>query len=137
LKRTALAILLVTLSLSACRTIGFAREKGGYAIVAPTVANEMILDNRQVIVIDIRSAADFDGPGGHVAGAISAPLDQIETQLPLLVPYQNSTLLVYGNDDEDGARGARVLVAAGFRNVVLIKGGLSEWRTKKYRTVVS
>lgn len=128
---------MLMLSLSACRTVGFAREKGGFAIVSPPVANEMILDNRQVIVIDIRSTADFDGPSGHIAGAISAPLEKIETQLPLLVPYQNSTLLVYGNDDTDGMSGARVLVAAGFRNVVLIKGGLKEWQAKKYRTVDS
>jgi rhodanese-related sulfurtransferase len=119
----------------ACRTVGVSRTSGGFAEIAPTVAAEMILDSQQVVVIDIRSAADYRGPEGHIAGAISAPFDTIEMHLPELLPYQNQTVLVYGETSADGAVAAQLLSVAGFRNVVHIDGGIKEWIERGYRTV--
>jgi rhodanese-related sulfurtransferase len=119
----------------ACRTVGVSKTSGGFAEIAPTVAAEMILDSQQVVVIDIRSAADYRGREGHIAGAISAPFDTIEMHLPELLPYQNQTVLVYGETSADGAVAAQLLSVAGFRNVVHINGGIKEWIERGYRTV--
>lgn len=138
MKRSIPLLLIAALLLIAgCRTVGVSREKGGYAIVAPPVANEMLLDHRQVLVIDVRNGEDFDGPTGHIAGAMSAPVDSMELYLAELLPFVNSTILVYGADEEQGARGARILVAAGFKNIILISGGLAEWERRGYQTVRS
>jgi rhodanese-related sulfurtransferase len=118
-----------------CKTVGVSMTAGGYAEVAPTIANEMILDSRQVVILDVRPADEYRGPEGHVAGALSAPFDTIERQLPELLPYQNQTVLIYGNGDSDGAVAARLLIVAGFRNVVHISGGLRGWIEHGYRTV--
>ena len=126
-----LAILFAT----ACKTVGVSTTAGGYAEVSPTIANEMILDTRQVIILDTRPASDYRGPSGHIAGAISAPFDTIEKQLPELLPYQNDTVLVYGANATDGALAARLLSLAGFRNVVHVAGGLDAWISRGYRTV--
>ena len=118
-----------------CKTVGVSTTAGGYAEVSPTIANEMILDTRQVVILDVRGAEAYRGPEGHIAGAISAPFDTIERQLPELLPYQNQTVLVYGDGDSDGALAARLLQVAGFRNVVHIAGGLKAWIERGYRTV--
>lgn len=120
-----------------CRTVGVSRTGGGYAEVSPTVAAEMILDTNQVVVLDVRSADAFRGPEGHIGGALSAPFDTIERQLPELLPYQNQTVLVYGESSTDGALAAKLLTVAGFRNVVHIAGGLQAWIERGYRTVNS
>lgn len=129
--RLAAALLL----LAGCETVGVSTTEGGYAEVAPQIANEMILDTRQVVVLDIRPADLYRGPDGHIAGAISAPFETIEKQLPELLPYQNQTVLVYGQNSADGALAARLLSVAGFRNVVHIDGGLESWIALGYRTV--
>ena len=108
---------------------------GGYAEVSPTIANEMVLDSRQVVILDVRPASEYRGADGHIAGALNAPFDTIERQLPELLPYQNQTVLIYGNGDSDGAVAARLLIVAGFRNVVHISGGLQGWIEHGYRTV--
>ena len=123
------------LLLAGCKTVGVSTTEGGYAEVAPQVANEMILDTRQVVVLDIRPADLYRGPEGHIAGAISAPFETIEKQLPELLPYQNETVLVYGQSSTDGSLAARLLSVAGFRNVVHIDGGLESWIALGYRTV--
>jgi rhodanese-related sulfurtransferase len=120
---------------AACKTVGVSTTAGGYAEVSPTIANEMILDTRQVVILDARPAEAYRGPSGHIAGAISAPFDTIEKQLPELLPYQNDTVLVYGANSTDGALAARLLSLAGFRNVVHVSGGLDGWIERGYRTV--
>jgi rhodanese-related sulfurtransferase len=129
--------LLMVLALTSCKTVGVSMTAGGYAEVSPTVASEMILDSRQVVILDVRDTDAFRGPRGYIAGALSAPFSAIETQLPELLPYQNQTVLVYGSSDADGAVAAKLLTVAGFRNVVHIAGGLDAWIERGYRTVNS
>lgn len=129
-------LLLLTLgTLAACKTVGVSMTPGGYAEVSPTVANEMMLDSRQVVILDVRPDSAFRGPEGYIAGAVSVPFDSIERQLPELLPYQNQTVLVYGEGDADGPVAAKLLTVAGFRNVVHISGGLKAWIERGYRTV--
>jgi hydroxyacylglutathione hydrolase len=118
-----------------CKTVGISMTPSGYAEVSPQIANEMMLDSRQVVILDVRSAAGYRAAEGHVAGAISAPFDTIERQLPELLPYQNQTVLVYGENDAEGTQASKLLVLAGFRNVVHVSGGIRGWIERGYRTV--
>jgi rhodanese-related sulfurtransferase len=133
--RRSVVMLMIALAAASCRTIGVSHTLGGYSEVAPTVASEMMLDSQQVVVLDVRPAAAFRGPDGHIAGAINAPFETIERQLPELLPYQNQTVLVYGETSTDGEVAAKLLTVAGFRNVVHIAGGIKGWMDKGYRTV--
>lgn len=123
------------LLLCSCRTVGLSRTTGGFAEVMPTVASEMIIDTEQVVVFDVRPASAYRGPEGHIAGAISTPFDNIERQLPELLPYQSQTVIVYGETSTDGSVAARLLTVAGFRNVVHMAGGIQAWIEHGYRTV--
>lgn len=129
---TGLGVLLLV----GCNTVGVTRDRA-FAAVKPQVAQVMLLDSRQLVVFDFRPNSEYWGPDGHIAGALSAPLDTIELRLPELLPYQNNTILVYGADQEESERGARILAAAGFRNVVMIQGGLRAWLEGGYKTVTS
>jgi rhodanese-related sulfurtransferase len=128
-------VLLLALGAASCRTIGVSHTIGGFSEVAPTVASEMMLDSQQVVVLDVRSAAAFRGPEGHIAGALNAPFETIERQLPELLPYQSQTVLVYGETSTDGEVAAKLLTVAGFRNIVHIAGGIQAWIERGYRTV--
>ncbi|PYQ26999.1 MAG: hypothetical protein DMF56_21860 [Acidobacteria bacterium] len=123
------------LLLFGCKTVGVSTTAGGFAEVSPTIANEMILDSRQVVILDVRAPGGYRGAEGHIAGALSVPFESIERQLPELLPYQNQTVLVYGDGDADGALAAKLLQLAGFRNVVHIAGGIQAWIERGYRTV--
>ncbi|HUF18570.1 MAG TPA: rhodanese-like domain-containing protein [Thermoanaerobaculia bacterium] len=127
--RTIAATLGILLLTSAC-TVGVSRRPGGYAEIQPEIAHEMILDNRQIVVLDLRPSEDYEAR--HIGGAISAPFHSIEHTLPLLLPYQNATLIVYADDADESVRGASLLVAAGFRNVVRMSGGLDGWIDKGF-----
>lgn len=130
------AALALLASLAAgCSTVGVARAEGGYAEVRPTVAHEMMLDSQQVVVFDLRPTEEYEGPLGHIAGAISVPLATIEARLPDLLPYRDTTVLVYGDNEEESRRGATMLSESGFDNIVRIQGGIRRWIELGYRTV--
>ena len=128
-------VLLTMVCAAACRTVGVSTTEGGFAEISPSVAAEMIFDSSQVVVVDVRPEVDFRGPEGHIAGSLNAPIDSIERQLPELLPYQNQTVLVYGETSTDGALAAKLLTVAGFRNVVHVAGGIKGWIERGYRTV--
>lgn len=128
-------IVAAALALASCKTVGVSMTSGGYAEVSPQIASEMMLDSRQVVILDVRPAPEYRGEHGHIAGAMSAPFETIERQLPELLPYQNQTVLVYGTTDAEGSLAARLLTLAGFRNVVHVAGGLEGWIANGYRTV--
>ena len=132
-----LILALLAVSTLGCHTIGVARGRSGFSEVAPQVAAEMILDSQQVVVLDVRPADSYRGPEGHIAGSLNTPFDSIERQLPELLPYQNQTVIVYGETSTDGAVAAKLLAVAGFRNIVQIAGGLKGWIDRGYRTVNS
>jgi rhodanese-related sulfurtransferase len=134
-RRSEAVVLCALALLVSCKTVGVSMTKGGYAEISPQIANEMMIDSRQVVILDVRPADEFRGPNGHIPGAISAPFDSIERQLPELLPYQDQTVLVYGAGDADGALASKLLILAGFRNVVHISGGLGRWIERGYRTV--
>ncbi|HEX9985382.1 MAG TPA: rhodanese-like domain-containing protein [Thermoanaerobaculia bacterium] len=135
--KKAITVLSCLLALAACKTVGVSTTAGGYAEVSPQIANEMILDSRQVVILDVRPASAYRGATGHIAGALSAPFDTIERQLPELLPYQGETVLVYGDSATDGAVAAKLLSLAGFRNVVHVADGIQGWIELGYRTVHS
>ena len=115
-------------------------------ITAPVLVDVRWLDaNRgDVVVIDTRSAAAFDA--GHVAGAISLPLDALlvddssRPALERLAAAARATLAARGIapddhvvlvDDCDGsaALGAAICELAGMRHVSVVHGsGVDAWR---------
>ena len=135
-RRLMIFVLVTGVLVAGCRsTVGVSRTEGGFAEVSPAIASEMMRDSRQLVVLDVRPAADYRGPQGHIAGSLNTPFDAIERQLPELLPYQNQTVLVYGETSTDGAVAAKLLTVAGFRNIVHVAGGIHDWIAKGYRTV--
>lgn len=127
--------LLLALLAPGCKTVGLSYQEGGFAEVRATVAHEMILDSQQVVVLDLRPTEEYWGALGHIAGALPVPLGSIETRLPSLLPYKDTTMLVYADSEDESRTGARILVAAGFNSIVRIRGGIREWIDLGYPTV--
>ncbi len=127
--------LLLALLAGGCETVGLSYQEGGFAEVLPTVAHEMILDSQQVVVLDLRPTEEYWGALGHVAGALPVPIGSIEKRLPTLLPYKDSTILVYADSEDESRTGSRILVAAGFNSIVRIRGGIRKWIDLGYPTV--
>lgn len=89
-----------------------------------------IVERADHLLLDARANRDY--LAGHLPGAFSLPVLELQTYLgqvlPLLSPAQ--PLLVYcsGTSCDESLQLAKVLQQQGFTNLVLFAGGMAEWQ---------
>ncbi len=106
--------------------------EGGYHVIGLAEAYQMWLDG--VFVIDARSP--FGYIIGHIPGAVNIPVYDMANRLNGLAGRKNDPILVYCTDVScsSSARAAGVLVANGFTQVYIFRGGFKAWQEAGYET---
>ena len=89
--------------------------------------------DRSVQVVDVRRAGEWSG--GHIEGAIHAPLHLLEDHAAYLDP-ELSTYVVCGGGYRS-MMAAELLREIGIRKVVDVKGGMTEWKARGLPTTLS
>jgi rhodanese-related sulfurtransferase len=77
-------------------------------------------------IIDVRDRYTYNN--GHITGAISIPLDDLAHRAKTSL-HRERQIYVYGDHDTHATLAASILGAAGFRDVCVIQGGLTAWKT--------
>ncbi len=86
-----------------------------------------------VLLLDVRPAADFTGEQGHIAGALSLPLEVLSAQLAEpaeLADHKQRPIRLVCRTDRRSAQAARLLAEAGYSDVRVIRGGMTAWQAK-------
>jgi glyoxylase-like metal-dependent hydrolase (beta-lactamase superfamily II)/rhodanese-related sulfurtransferase len=93
----------------------------------PEIAPEWVAHHRkQVHVLDVRSAPEFDGELGHIAEAQLVPLDDLRARVSE-VP-KDKPVVVVCQTGRRAAMGAVILARAGYSRVANLSGGMVRWR---------
>ena len=100
-----------------------------YKLMGPDDAASFIAD-RNNVVIDVRSATEFNGTDpvqaknmGRIKGAINVPKTSFEQAIPGLAKYKDKPILIYDLFTSDAEEAAAKLKAAGFSNVSVLFDG--------------
>lgn len=92
--------------------------------IDPSEANADYVGKKDVLVLDVRTAGEFDQ--GHLPGAVNLPLQELAFRRDELDRHRDKTILVYCRTQNRSA------VARGFlardHRVVLMKGGFTAWQ---------
>ena len=86
---------------------------------------------RPLLVLDVRTAADFDGEQGHIQGAMNLPLEDLPQRLAapsseVGEDLQRPIALVC-RTDRRSAKAAALLAQRGFTQVQVVQGGMTAW----------
>lgn len=128
-------ILVAVLFLAGCSL--FRRgERPPYRKLSPPVAFEMIRDNPEMLILDLRRPEEYNGETGHLRRARNLPLDRLPYRLLEINAFRDDTVLVYCGSEECGDRGMQVLKASGFEDAVLMDGGIDGWIREGFKTVL-
>jgi rhodanese-related sulfurtransferase len=84
-------------------------------------------------VLDVREGGEFNDC--HLSGATSLPRSQIEFRVAQLVPNRKVAIVVYDEGGERAPLGAKTLTEVGYEQVLILEGGLTEWRKEGRPTV--
>ena len=100
------------------------RAKLGARRVSPVEATQLI-NHQNAVVVDIRSQDAFYS--GHILGAISLPLADLEKQYKKLEKYITQPIIIVCASGLESPRAASFLLKNGY-NVLIHTGGVRAWK---------
>ncbi|QQE79338.1 sulfurtransferase TusA family protein [Alicyclobacillus sp. SO9] len=77
------------------------------------------------VVLDVREPDEFES--GHIKGAISVPLGQLEYRLPELKPLLDKELFVICRSGSRSESACHILTKHGFTKAVNVSDGMKDW----------
>ena len=95
--------------------------------VTPKVAYEMIQNDDNLTLLDVRTPEEFK-KDGKIAGATLIPLSQLPKNLNML--EKSKKVLVYCRSGNRSTSASRILSNGGY-TVINMSGGMMEWRSQK------
>ena len=104
-----------------------ARSYAGLPELAPAW---VVAHQSEITVIDVRSAEEFNGPDGRVAGSLLIPLPELEAQ-SAQIPADRPVVVVCHSGSRS-ALATQQLLKAGRAQVANLRGGLSRWAAEGY-----
>ncbi len=81
-----------------------------------------------VLVLDVRDAAEFNDPEGHIPGATNLPLAELPVRVTELADRRENAIRLVCRTDRRSAQAAGLLADAGFADVRVVRGGMTAWR---------
>jgi len=100
----------------------------GYFDVSVSQAKQMIESNPNLVILDVRTQAEYDS--GHIQNATLIPLTELASRLGEL--DKNKEILVYCGSGGRSATASQILADNGFSKVYNMLGGITAWRNAGY-----
>jgi len=99
-------------------------NKGSF--LSPSMATRLMNNHDDVLIIDIRTVADFKK--GHIKGAKNMPLSDFAKGVDGLSDDKDKPVLIYCNSGNTVTRAIKLLKNAGFEQVNNLDGGIAAWK---------
>ncbi|MEG3618725.1 VTT domain-containing protein [Magnetovibrio sp. PR-2] len=87
-----------------------------------------------ILVLDVRTAADFIGDGGHIPGSRNLPVEELNLRLEELEAWRDHPMAVVCRTNKKSGKAAEQLRAQGFTNVLLVDDGMVGWSDNGFST---
>jgi rhodanese-related sulfurtransferase len=120
------AILVAALIFTSCVRVNAPTSTNstyGYEDVTVDEAQQLIGENSNLIILDVRTQSEFDS--GHIVNAILIPVGELADRLGEL--DETKTILVYCQKGVRSAQASEVLIDGGFCQVFNLEGGIIAW----------
>ena len=101
-----------------------AEQEISYRQITMDEAVAMMEEEEGYIILDVRTAAEFDEK--HIPGAINIPNEAIGTEAIPELPDKDQLILVYCRSGNRSKQASEKLVKLGYTNVVEF-GGIIDW----------
>jgi rhodanese-related sulfurtransferase len=103
-------------------------------VVSPSDSYKMIQSDSSIVVLDVRTPAEFNSETGHLAQAILLPVQELERRIDELQKYKSNTILVYCRTGHRSTTASEILQKNGY-NVRNMEGGITRWRAEQLPVV--
>jgi uncharacterized membrane protein YdjX (TVP38/TMEM64 family) len=82
---------------------------------------------KDLLVLDVRTAEDFVGEQGHIDGAVNIPVEDLQQRMAELGARLEHPVAIVCRTDKRSAKAALLLTEEGFADVHVVRGGMTKW----------
>jgi len=82
---------------------------------------------KDLLVLDVRTAEDFVGEQGHIDGAVNIPVEELQQRMDEIGSYIEQPVAIVCRTDKRSAKAALLLTEEGFADVHVVRGGMTKW----------
>jgi uncharacterized membrane protein YdjX (TVP38/TMEM64 family)/rhodanese-related sulfurtransferase len=129
IQKAMLALALLGLVAFLPRLIGSIRRG---AMLNITQLKHRMDEGEDILLLDVRTAEDYNGEQGHVAGSMLLPLEELEQRIDEINDYYEKTVVIICRTDRKSAKAAQILAEQGFADVHVAKMGMTDWIKSNY-----
>lgn len=116
--------LLLSFALTGCAASATLSETNAYRQIAMQEAVEMMGEEDNYIILDVRTEQEY--AAGHIPGAIVIPNETIGTEEIAQLPDKDQLIMVYCRSGNRSKQASDKLVKLGYTNIVEF-GGIIDW----------
>lgn len=135
MKKLLLILFAITVFLSmfsAC-TMPWNEKSEGYTQISYEEAKKMIDEQKNIIILDVRTKEEFEG--GYIKGAVLFPSQEVnEETAAQKLPDKEKTILIYCSSGGRSKKVAQQLADMGYTNIYEF-GGINSWPYEIYYNV--
>jgi rhodanese-related sulfurtransferase len=87
-------------------------------------------ENSDLIILDVRTPKELNGPLGKIDGIINIPVQELEKRVDELDKYKDKEIAVICRTGHRSSIGTKILMEHGFKKVENVKGGMTAYRNQ-------
>ncbi len=87
-----------------------------------------VKNDSDLVILDVRTPEELNGPLGHIEGVINIPVQQLEARVDELDKYKDREIAVICRTGHRSAMGTKILLKHGFTKVENVEGGMTAYR---------
>ena len=120
-----LLILALSLFLAGCMVTKTSETSGSYKTISSTEAQQMIEENKDALILDVRTAAEYES--GHIPNAVNLSNEDIQAGKVDSLKDKSQLIMVYCRSGNRSRQAAQKLAELGYTNVVDFDG-IQSWQ---------
>lgn len=98
------------------------RTVDGYTNIDYKQMIKMLKEDKNIVLLDVRSNQEYNE--GHINGAVSIPLYEIETTIEAAIPDKKQDIIVYCKSGIRSVKAIEILIKKRYTNLYNLYGGL-------------
>jgi rhodanese-related sulfurtransferase len=107
-------------------------KKANYQEFTAAEASEYI-KKQNPIILDVRTKREYQG--GHIENANLLPVQELQMRMDELAKYKNEAILIYCATGNRSTVASKILIDAGFTDILNLRRGISDWARNQYPIV--
>ena len=104
-------------------------QQGSPPTITPAQVQALMEGDTAHILLDVRTIEEFDGPTGHLRGALLIPVQTLANEIDQLSPYRQKTIVAVCRSGNRSAYATTLLLDKGFVALNMV-GGMIRWNAE-------